>query len=64
MSFSLIGFDAAYDVTVCNLSVLGNLVLVYEETCVCYLDISYSLEKASYLICKCPCPFWFVGPLN
>ena len=44
MSFSLMGFDAAYDATVCDPSVLGNLVLVYEEICVCSIDISDSLE--------------------
>ena len=64
MIFGLIGSDVAYYADVCELTVLGDLLLVYEETCVSSLDISDSLEKVSYLICKIPCPFWLVGPLH
>ena len=64
MSFGLLGSDVAYYAAVCDIYVLGYLVLLNEEKCVGALDISYSLEKVSYLICKFPCPFWLVGPLH
>ena len=63
MGFFLLGSDVAYYASVCNLNVLGDLVLVDEETSFCSLNISDSLEYASYLIFHCLCPFWFVGPL-
>ena len=52
MDFGLLGSDVAYYAAVCDLAVLGYLMLVNKETCVGALDISDSLEKDSYLICK------------
>ena len=64
MVFGLIGSDVVYYEDICELTVLGDLFLMYEETCVSSLDISDSLEKASYLICKSPCLFCLVIPLH
>ena len=44
MGFFLLGYDVAYYAAVCDLAVLENLVHMDEETCVCDLDISDSLE--------------------
>ena len=64
MGFGLLGSDVAYYAAVCDLADLGYLMLVNKKTCVGALDIMYYLEKASYIICKCSCPFCFVGLLN
>ena len=44
VSFLLLGSDVAYYTVVCDISVLGNLLLADEEACVCSLDISDSLD--------------------
>ena len=44
VGFFLLGSDVAYYAAVGYLALLGNLVLVGEETCVYYLNILYSLE--------------------
>ena len=44
VGFFLMGYDIAYSAAVGNLAVLGKLVFLDEETCVCSLDISDSLE--------------------
>ena len=44
MGFFILGYDVAYYADVGDLDVLGNLVVLYEETCVCSIDISDSLE--------------------
>ena len=64
MGFGLLGSDVTYYAAVCDLSSFGCLMLVNKKTCVGALNISNSLEEASYLICKCSLPFWFVGALH
>ena len=44
MGFFLLVSDVAYYVAVGDLAILGDLIPVDEETCVCALDISDSLE--------------------
>ena len=63
MSWCLLGYDVAYYADICDIAVLEYLVLVDEKICVGALDILDYLEKASYLVCKFPFPFWLVGPL-
>ena len=50
MGFGLLGSNVAYYAAVCDLAALGHLMLVNKETCAGALNVSYSLEKASYLI--------------
>ena len=64
VGFGLLGSDVAYYTAVCDLASFGYLILVNKKSCVVALDVSYSLEKASYLISKWSCPFWFVGPFH
>ena len=44
------GSDVATYVLVGDLSVLGNFVSMYEETCVFTLNVSDSLEEVAYLV--------------
>ena len=44
VSFFLLGSDVAYYSALCDLDVLGNLMLVDEECFFCYIFISDSLE--------------------
>ena len=39
MDFGLLGSDVTYYSAVCDLIVMGDLVLLYEKTCVCSIDI-------------------------
>ena len=57
MGFFLLGSYFSYFEAVGDISVLGNLVTVDEETCDCYINIYYSLEYISNLIFHGPCPF-------
>ena len=62
VGFSILGSDVAYYAAVCDLATLGYLMLAKKATCVGALNILDYLEEASYLICKCSCPFWFFRP--
>ena len=64
VGFSLLGYDVTYDASVCDLDVLGNLVSMYEESCVCNLYVSYTLEKSYYLSRHSDGTFWLVWTLN
>ena len=52
MGFGLLRSDVAYYADVCDLASFGYLMLVNKKTCVGALNISDSLEKASYLVSK------------
>ena len=64
MGFGLLGYDVAYYAALYDLSASGYLILVNKKACVGALDILDSLVKSHYLISKCSCPFWFVGPFH
>ena len=64
MGLFLMLSDIAQYEAVGYLAVLGNLIPLDEETCVCALDIPYYLEQASDIIGHGPCPFWFVWNLH
>ena len=44
VGFFLLGSDVAYYAAIGDIAVLGNLMPVDKETCVCFLDVSDSLE--------------------
>ena len=64
MGFGFLGSDFAYYTAVCDLAYFWYLMLVNKKACVGALNISDSLEKASYIIYKFSCLFWFFGSFN
>ena len=58
------GSNVTNDIAVGDFAVLGKLVFVNEETHVCYLNISDTLEYATGIILHCPGLLWFVFILH
>ena len=58
------GLYAAYNVAVGKLSVLRDLVSIYEESTLCPIDLSDPLEEEPYLLSHGVYPFWIIWPLH
>ena len=64
VGFGILGSDVAYYSAVCDLASFGYLILLNKEACVGAINVLDSLKNTTYLISKCSCPFWFVGPFH
>ena len=64
MHLFILGPNVTVNTAICDLGALGDFVPVDEKTSVSYLDIPYSLEKASDIIVHALASFQFMRYLH